>query len=125
MCRELKDLKASVDKQIPFATASSLELFNVAQKEKVENEKLSRTLSNKEKDMQERMVKLQEKVLEMQEKNKLLWRMEKEMQNKDKDIEVKTYLLQEKDKLIQELQRSIKVKDDLIGCHRKVLVFSV
>ena len=46
--RELKDLKAAVDKQIPFATASSLELFNVVRKEKVENVKYLRSNHTRE-----------------------------------------------------------------------------
>jgi len=101
--RELKHLKISVDKQIPFATASSLELFNVVRNEKVENVKLTSTLVEKDKLLQEKDTEVQEMV--------------EEIQRKDKDIEAKSNLLQEKDNLIHELQKSI---DDFKGPHRKV-----
>jgi len=139
VCRELKDLTASVNQQIPFATASNLELFNVVQKEKMENVELTNTLSNAEativvknkllqdggKELQEKITELQEKVLEIQEnkellqsKDKEIQEMVKEIQKKEKIIEAKTNLLQEKDKLIQEMQNSMK--DDFKGSKRKV-----
>ena len=47
VCRELKDLKTSVDKQVPFATANSIELFDAVRLGKVEIARLTNTVSGK------------------------------------------------------------------------------
>jgi len=45
--RELKDLKSTVEKQVPLATANNIELFEALQKRKVEIAQFKDTVSNK------------------------------------------------------------------------------
>ena len=103
---ELKNLKASVDKQVPFATASSLELFDIVQRRSIENVNVANTLTKivtisieKDELLQRRDEIIREKDAMMQEKNKLLQRMKRAIKIKERQLEE---LLQEKDKQIQE-----------------------
>ena len=96
--REIKDLKSSVDSQISFASASSLELFGAVQIKEIENIKLKDMLSKMEATVIEKDELSKEKDKTVYE---LLQRKDKEMEAKQKEIKAL-----EKGKQLQEMQKS-------------------
>ena len=76
VCVKLKELKVTIEKQIPFSTDNNFELFDVVQQMTIQNQKLSATnkrlteellLQEKDQEIRERDNQLQEKHEEIKE----------------------------------------------------------
>ena len=91
VCEKLKELKVTVEKQIPFATDSNFELFDVVRETNIQNKKL--TAANKK--LTDTVAQLQETI---QQKDQQVWERDKHIQEKDKQ-------LQEKDRELQMLNK--------------------
>ena len=105
---KLKQFKATIEKQVPFATDNNFELFDVVRQANIQNQKLS----NANKNLTEAVAQL-ETIVQKQEKEKhilldqRIWEKDQLMQEKNQQIQKKNQQLQEKDQKIKELQMMI------------------
>ena len=102
VCVKLKELKVTVEKQIPFATVNNYELFGEIQQVNVQNKKLKDTVVQ----LEATIAQLETTVGKQQSKQKdlLIQEIGQQMKQKDRQIRQKDQLLQEKDQQIEELQ---------------------
>ena len=102
ICMKLKELKVTVEKQIPFATVNNYELFGEIQQVNVQNEKLKDTIVQ----LEATIAQLETTVGKQQSKQKdlLIQEIGQQMKQKDWQIRQKDQLLREKDQQIEELQ---------------------
>ena len=80
VCVKLKELKVTIEKQIPFATDNNFELFDVVRETNIQNQKLS--AANKK--LIGTVAQLQETI---QQKDQQIW--ERDEQIREKDLEIK------------------------------------
>ena len=112
VCMKLKELKVTIEKQVPFATVSIFELSKVVQQVNTQNQILS-TANKKLRDN----VAYLETVVQKQDKDKHLVMPDKalqQIQEKDQQLQKKDQQIQEKDQQIQEKSRLVREKDRLI-----------
>ena len=115
---KLKQLKVTIEKQVPFATDNNYELFDVVRQTNIHNQKLSTankhlteavaqleaTVQRQEK---EKYKLLQEKDQQISEKDQQIRKKDQQIQEKDQQMQKKNQQLQEKDQEIKELQMMI------------------
>ena len=129
VCAKLKELKVTIQQQVPFATHNNYELFAEVRQVNVQNKKLKDIIvqleatiatvqkQNKEKDLlvdqqiQEKCQRLQERDQQIQQQ---LQEKDQQIQDKDQQIQIKDKQLQEKDQQIQEKNQKIQDKNQQI-----------
>ena len=111
--KQFMDFKATVDQQVPFATANTIELFDAVRQGKVENIKLTNTVAQMEATITENSKTMQQKDKQILEKDNEVQKIHREMQEKGTEFQEKCKELQEKvqnkDKEIQNLHMLIPV----------------
>ena len=103
VCVKLKELKVTVEKQIPFATDNNYELFSKVREVNVQNKKLKDTV-----------VELEATIASVQKQNK----------EKDLLIQQKDQQIQEKDQQFEELQTLHKCNIASTSEHQEEMVCS-
>ena len=111
VCVKLKELKVTIEKQIPFATDNNFELFDVVRQGNIQNQKLS--AANKR--LTNAVAQLEVTVQKQNEENhSLLQEKDKQIQERDKQLREKDQQIQEKYQEIQEKDQEIREKDQEI-----------
>ena len=110
VCVKLKQLKVTIEKQIPFATDNNYELFSKVREANVQNKKLKDTV-----------VELEATIATVQRQNK-----EKDLliQEKYQQIQQKDQQIQEKDQQVEELQALHKCDIASTSEHQEEMVCS-
>ena len=108
VCVKLKELKVTIENQVPFSTSSIFELFDVVQQKIQENNHLQQM---KDQQIQEKDQQTQERNPQIQEKDQLIQEKDRQMQEKDQLIRKQREQIQKCD---QEKNEQIKQKNQQI-----------
>ena len=129
VCVKLKELKVTIDKQIPFATNSNFELFDAVRQANIQNQKLCTTcrrltdaaaqckatiqkhIEEKQSLIQEKGQQIQERDDQLREKDQQIQKRDDQLQEKYQQIRERDIQLREKDQQIQEKDQQIQEKD--------------
>ena len=137
VCVKLKELKVTIEKDIPFATDSNFELFDVVQQADIQNQKLNKKLTVnvaqleekdqqiREKDqqiqkrddqfrkqMQEKINQLRERYNQLQEKDQQIQKRDDQLRNKDQEIQEKDQQIRKRNDQLREKDQQIQEKDN-------------
>ena len=116
ICMKLKELKVTIEKQVPFATNNNFELFDAVRQANVHIQRLlTDTVSQLGATIQKQD---QEKQSLLQEKNQQLRDRDKQIQEKDQKIRDRDQQIKEKDQKIKEMQI---VKGSTDGNHKEMV----
>ena len=94
VCAKLKELKVTIEQQVPFATYNNYKLFTEAQAMNVQNKKLKDTVVQ----LEAVIAQLEASAHKQNQKKDLL------IEEKDQQIQEKAKKIQEKDQQIEKLQ---------------------
>ena len=108
VCVKLKDLKVTIVKQIPFATESNFELFDVVQQTNIQNQKL--TTANKK--LTINAAQLEEKDQQIRERDNQLREKDNQLCNKDQQIQEKDQQIQKRDDQLHKKDQQIRERDN-------------
>ena len=118
VCVKLKELRVTIEKQIPFATDNNFELFDVIRQANIQNQKFS--AANKrltdtvgleatvQKHSEEKLSLQQEKDQQIRERDKQIEEKDNQLQEKDKQIREKDQRIQERDNQLREKDNQIR-----------------
>ena len=123
VCVKLKELKVTIEKQIPFATDNNFELFDVVRQANIQNQKFS--AANKrltdtvawleatvQKHNEEKLSLQQKKDQQIQERDNQLREKDNQLQEKDNQIREKDQRIQERDNQLREKDSQIRERDN-------------
>ena len=118
VCVKLKELKVTIEKQIPFSTDNNFELFDVVRQTTIQNQKLSainkRLTEEKLLLLQEKDQEIRERDNQLREKDNQIREKDNQLQEKDNQIRERDNQLQEKDNQIRERDNQLQEKDNQI-----------
>ena len=108
VCVKLKELKVTIEKQIPFATDNNFELFDVVRQTNIQNQKL--TTANKK--LTINAAQLEEKDQQIRERDNQLREKDNQLCEKDQHIREKDQQIQKRDDQLREKDQQIQNRDD-------------
>ena len=114
VCTKFKELKVTVEQQVPFTTHNNYQLFAEVRQVNVQNKKLKDTIVQLEASIATVHKQIKEKDLLLEEKDQQIQEKHQQLQEKDQKIQEKDQQLQEKDQKIQEKDQEIQAKDQQI-----------
>ena len=132
ICVKLKELKATTEKQVPFATNNNFELFNEVRQANLQIQRLlANTVSLQttiQKQDEEKHLLLQENNQQIQDRDKVIQEKDQKIRDRDKQIQEKDQQIRDRDQQIKEKDQKIKeiqmVNKRSTGGHHKEVVGS-